>query len=264
MDIGFQLPVSKQFVKLIELCYDPTQHTTLYAGFKISKGIKNGQKIPRSGYFKTELFRDNLKPTFNNIYKGQKSRFTNLLGRELDEGISVLQKGHLAAYANFPYHSQQEATMYAVNTIPQFRRVNTGNWKKLEDRLRSYATQQDQDLQVYVGTYGVLKLATISGKQQEIYLSNNGKNNVVPVPEITYAIVYNQAMTRGAVFITLNNVVARSSIKKLCRDQSNQVKWFSNDWLDRTDVTKGYVYCCTLKDFLHKTGLRFPEKPLLI
>ncbi|PSN53560.1 hypothetical protein C0J52_09194 [Blattella germanica] len=250
--VGFRLPVTQRFLKTVELCYDPIRHSTLYTKFEVSKGVKSGQNIPRASYFRTEVFRDNLRPNFASIYKGHDDRLRALLGSER-EGED-LQKGHLAAFGHFPYYSQQDATMYAINTVPQWDKVNMGNWKRLEDRIRSLASNSDQDLHVIAGAFGVLKI-----KGVEIFLA---PPSAVPVPQLIYAVVYDQAMSHGVVLIVVNDT-RNPSPRKICRDVCNRNKSLMKNWPERSDASKGFLYCCTLREFNQKTKLAFPDKPLL-
>ena len=48
-------------------------------------------------------------------------------------------KGHLSPKYDFVYKSMQQATYYFLNSAPQFREFDSGNWDALEDGIIDYA-----------------------------------------------------------------------------------------------------------------------------
>jgi hypothetical protein len=115
----------------------------------------------------------------------------------------------------------------------------------------------------------VAKLLDKNNKEHPIFLTKDLNNNdAIPVPEQMYRIVYDQVMRRGIVFLGINNVEINHNTSKLmiCQDICEQSMSFFTGW-NRMNASKGYIYCCTLSDFLTSSGLKsaFPVKnvPLL-
>jgi hypothetical protein len=275
--IGFK--VKAGFVELMEVCYDPQRHTTQYVKFTVVRGAESRQRnVPRQNYFRKSGFFKGLTPPIETVYNcksGQQSILASLLGSEeavhryIDcnsRGGESLDKGHLAAYADFVYYAQQKATLYYVNTVPQWQSFNAGNWKFLEDKIRKYAESQNTDLIVYAGYHKVARLRDKNNKQHPIYLAKDVNNNdVVPVPDQMYRLVYDQDMARAIVFLGINSVEINPNISKrlICQDVCEQAMTFFTGW-NRKNASKGYVYCCSLSDFLSSSGLKsaFPVKSL--
>lgn len=263
--IGFQ--VSAGFIRLMETCYDARLYNTLYVRFNLMKGAENRQRnVPRLSYFRKSTHFRNIQPPIEKVYncvKGQYAVFLNLLGSpqlaaryiNCNSRTAVrLEKGHLAAYADFIYHPQQKATLYYINTAPQWESFNLGNWKILEERVRKYARIHNTDLVVYAGSYNVSRLRDVNENECEIFLTKDSNNNpVLPVPQSLYRMVLDQTAKRGIVFLGVNSI-RRDDRHVICPDVCEQTISFFGGW-NRIDVVKGVIYCCTVKDFLSATGL---------
>jgi hypothetical protein len=112
----------------------------------------------------------------------QMATFTRILGsaesakRYLDPSISFyLSRGHLAPDSDFVDAASQDITYYYINCAPQWQAVNNGNWKALETTVRNLASGRMADYTIYTGTFGILTLADIQGRQKPITLASNGK-----------------------------------------------------------------------------------------
>jgi hypothetical protein len=275
--IGFK--VNAGFIELMEVCHDPQRHTTQYIKFIVVQGVEKRQRnVPRQNYFRKSGFFKGLTPPVESVYNcksGQYSILANLLGSEeavdryidcSSRGGESLDKGHLAAYADFVYYAQQKASLHYVNTVPQWQSFNAGNWKILEERIRKYAETHNTDLVVYAGYHKVARLRDKNNKEHPIFLTKDPNNNdAIPVPDQMYRIVYDQDMRRGIVFLGINSVEINPNISKrmICQDVCEQAKSFFTGW-NRMNSSKGYIYCCTLNDFLASSGLKtaFPVKSL--
>ena len=56
--------------------------------------------------------------------------------------------------------------VYYSNVVPQWQRINNGNWKTVEEGVRSAARKRGVTLLVYTGTLGIFKVS-----QEENYTS---------------------------------------------------------------------------------------------
>jgi hypothetical protein len=204
---------------------------------------------------------------FDEMYdrQNQYNAVVNLTGStdEADKFINrntssdlYLIKGQLIAYKDFIYKSQQEMTSLCLNSAPIWQVIRKGNWRHMGNSIRQYAGRNGKDLTVYTGTYGTLHVSHVNGTRVPFYLGTdrNGRS-ALPVPKFFWKIVYDRLMRRGIVFILINSYRddTRVAEYEICSDVCDRTQSWFHGW-DRFRVTLGYVYCCTVRDFLAKTG----------
>lgn len=111
------------------------------------------------------------------------------------------------------------------------------------------AANRNITLEVYTGTYGVIKLYDSEGVAREIFLDHDNKK--VPVPKIFYKILLDKSQSAGVVLIGVNNPhVSMEEINRdyiLCNDVSQKIKYIK--WR-LNDIRRGFVYACEVGDFL--------------
>lgn len=180
-----------------------------------------------------------------NAYKQstQKSVFTTILGssdiaaRYINTG-SYLARGHLTPDGDGVYVTSQFITYFLVNTVPQWQVINNGNWKSVESEVRTVASDLRKDLTVVTGGDGVLSLPDVDGNMKDIYLAG-GK---LPVPKLTWKLVYDADSLLGIVFVCVNNpFTTPASGGVVCDDVCERYNWGGASW---KNYTKGYVSCC--------------------
>lgn len=168
-------------------------------------------------------------------------------------------RGHLTPNADFTTNDDQKTTYELINAVPQWQSINQANWRTLETNIRTFS--ENAKLNVYTGTYGVLKLKDNNNVEQEVYL---GSNKRLRVPMLIYKIVINGQTESAAVFVSVNNPYLTSKDFTYCKDQSAQFNWsvwFERDakgkvtkvretWTTAEAFRKGYLYVCTIKDFV--------------
>jgi hypothetical protein len=254
IEIGFD--VESEFYKLIDVCFDDVVYTTLYVKATVVSGIAGFQK----GFSRPSLIRGNFFPglSVDNLYTRitQRQTISILLGSTQLGDYYIhptndyyLVRGHLSAKADFVYGSQQRATFHFVNVAPQWQTFNGGNWVALESSVRAYADKNKLDLEVYTGTYGVATLPDIHGVETELYLYLDGNNNkAIPVPKLFCKAVYEPISKAGVVFVGVNNpyVPNPQGDYIICTNVCSNITWVT--W-DRTNIKKGYSYCCNVNDF---------------
>jgi hypothetical protein len=156
--------------------------------------------------------------------------------------INYLVKAHLATPLDFVYLAQQISTQYHINIAPMWYSIKNGNWIKLEEEIRQYASntsREDSDLIIYSGTLGVTSLGN-----RNIYLGKNNGNNVIPVPKWIWKLVYEPGTKEGIAFLVVNNPY---TLNFICSCVCAQTKW-TLAW-NRRDRNNGYVYCCSVGNF---------------
>lgn len=129
--------------------------------------------------------------------------------------------------------------------------------------MKKFIEKRNIDTDVYTGTHEVFTFPDIHGKYQEIYLAhtNNSKTNRIPVPRYYYKVLIAESINAGIALIGVNNpYVSDEFIEKeyiLCPDIGDKVKYI--DW-NRTNVTAGYSYACSVADFV-KVVKHLPPLP---
>lgn len=78
-----------------------------------------------------------------NSQANQRDVLTTLLGEASANRAltrSYLSRGHLAPDADFLLGTWQDVTYFYINTAPQWQTINGGNWLRLENTVRSFAS----------------------------------------------------------------------------------------------------------------------------
>ncbi|XP_069688104.1 uncharacterized protein [Periplaneta americana] len=256
-----------EFIKLIDVCFNQQLKTSIYAKFTLMQGVENSQKnVKRSTFNCTQYFGYQTQQ-FDEFYDrgNQYTKLLDLLGsvnqteRFFNRSIRsdlYLTRSYLVGFRDFIYYSQQQATSFCVNSVPIWQVIRKGNWRNLEIRIRQYANMKGKDLTVYSGTHGVLNLPDVNDTSVPIYLGidENGKG-VLPVPKLLWKLVYDRLMRKGIVFVGINNHdrgLNRTQYE-VCSDVCNSTESWFNGW-NRFKIELGYVYCCTVTEFLHVTN----------
>ncbi|XP_055325389.1 uncharacterized protein LOC129579371 [Sitodiplosis mosellana] len=260
IEIGFD--VNGSWVPVLEVCHDEKSASTKWSRHMIKPNNAYHQRNVKRIFFIKGNFFGELK--IDALY----SKFVQLktLGRILgSEALAskfivndtdlYLARGHLAAKADYVFATQQLATFYYINVAPQWQSFNDGNWLQIEIGVRTFIGKHNYDINVYTGTYGVLSLRDVHGKEQEIYLAPGNKNkgipNRVPVPRFYYKVLIAESINAGIVFIGVNNPHESVEVIKekyiLCPDVGDIVNYI--DW-NRQNVTAGYSYACSVADFV--------------
>lgn len=186
--IGFQL--AEDFVKLIDVCYNRKRASTIYTRHIIQGiAIRNAMKSSvRPWTFKTTEVPKNFDAATAYTKAQQQIRFTEILSSE-DTAKEILNKtyiarGHLAPDGDFLYVSWQFTTYYYINVAPQWQAVNNGNWKVVENSVRTKADQLKDDLIVFTGGHDILKL-----NDKDFSLQNEGFCEVCVVRYTVYGVL---------------------------------------------------------------------------
>lgn len=240
---------------LIVHYFDYRIKITAYTMYPMVSSVKGQTNCWQSSYFSESSFYEDLEDKMNDIYtkKTQRNTINSLLNLPSsstkyikDSGELYLARGHLAASCDFVYEAQQKATYYYVNVVPQWQTFNNGNWRKLENDLRSYASRNGIDLFIIAGTYGIASLLHEKGQHPvDLYLSvNSNGRKAVPVPKFIWKLAFDLRSKKGAVFIGMNNPYQKNEF--ICRDISGMMKWLT--W-DKNNKIKGYSHACSINDF---------------
>lgn len=246
------------FVHVLKTCFNNRTKDSLYAVHSITAHVKNRQHTKRPRRFKSSDFYKDLSADPGILYskRNQLQRLESLLGSaELAaQYVSLkndffLARGHLAPKADFILSAQQRATLFYVNTAPQWQIINGKNWMYLEMSCRCHVIKNNLNLTIYTGTHSVLSLPDVNANRQELSLYSLGNNTYLRVPEIFWKILYDPAGEKGVVFVGHNNPYANDidmNSKTLCNDICDKLNWLK--WQPK-NITIGYSYCCTIDEF---------------
>lgn len=218
------------YIRLLIICFRPK---TFIAG-----RFYSGIDIDYLYNFETQL------DTFAKILKSPE-----LAKKRLNDKSQFLSRGHLAAKSDFVYGAQQRSAFWYLNTAPQWKTVNEGNWNFLENSVRRFAAKHRLDIDVYTGVYGQMTMEDINGIQQPVYLHPyiSAKDAVMPVPKFYWKVIYDPLSMRGTAFVSLNDPFIKSITDDvyLCTDISKKIKWVH--WKPR-DIISGISYACSVAD----------------
>lgn len=163
------------------------------------------------------------------------------------------------------------STYFYANAAPMWQQINArpGNWFFVEEYVRFLAVNKKRDLEVWVGGLGVLEL-----EGEPIYLYNKlneqtGKiDHKIPVPKNLYKCVVDKSKKEAMCFVVVNNPYATQKEISSSNDYIVCKQYKLCDLLTDSfnDITRGFAYCCTLKDFYknnHNTLALDDVKPFL-
>ncbi|KAJ9599343.1 hypothetical protein L9F63_010164 [Diploptera punctata] len=253
LQIGFSKP-NNEFIKLIDICLKGSSLIPSYLNYTLVEGIDNRQMLEEvDNPDKTDYF-NNLPNSMQYYYtcSNQQTIVGSILGSKAvasqkivcSDSSNYFVKVHLAPSSDFVYQQQQRSARYLINTIPMWESIANGNWQKLENEIRLYASnisRESSDLIIYAGTLDVTTLPDNNRVQKSIYL----ENNKLPVPQWVWKVVYEPQAREGIVFILVNNPYHLKFAR--CRCVCAQTKW-TLGW-NRQEKNKGYIYCCTVENF---------------
>lgn len=256
IQIGYEFEL--RYFWLMDVCHDLKLDSTLYSYYHLSPGSQGYQRSVKRPNFSQNGYFIGLNVKFLYTEMNQRAIFTNLLQSQsiVDELISrrkktTLTRGHLAAKVDFILGSHQRATHHYINTAPQWFGLNSGNWLKIEDGIRKLVSKRNIHIDIYSGTYGIMKMADYNGTDHEIYLNiDNNNEKHIPTPLFFYRILYHPATLSGIALISVNDpFISIGEIRKkyiLCEDVSSTIDWLK--WKPR-DLSTGYSYACNVLEF---------------
>ena len=164
--IGFVL--NEAMYPVITVCHYQSKEQTFYSNHTLYGKFLHYKSIyERKGNFREgRLYFKSISA--NDAYKQAKQKriFAALLNEDdvitkyYDPGDGLyLARGHLAPKGDLLYTDWQEASYMYSNVVPQWQRINNGNWKTVEEGVRSSARRRGHTFNVYTGTIGIFKVS---------------------------------------------------------------------------------------------------------
>ncbi|XP_049846167.1 uncharacterized protein LOC126298499 [Schistocerca gregaria] len=258
VQLGFQ--VGPDFYTLIDACFDDRSYSTVYDHFTMVAEIGGKQNYSRRSEWLCGTFFSNIDMAYYYNRTTQVNTVGRLLGdpklgsKYIYETNSTsaredyfLSKGHLTANADFSLIAQRYVTFFYMNSAPQWQTFNNGNWKTMEENVRSYAASNETELEIYTGTHGITTLPNVTNYQTGLFLCVDG-GNYIPVAKLFWKIVYKAVTQAAVVFLGVNNpyINKPGSDYYICKDVCPNITWI--EW-EANNQTMGYSYCCEYHDF---------------
>lgn len=270
--------VSAGFVPVYESCFDAAAARTIYTKIRLTNDAQSAQRgVKRPSWRGREQY--DFDPGVFYTKKHQYRTFVQLLGSEElasryvhvggradgDENDddaggdqqAFLSRGHLAAKSDFLQGAVQAATFRYTNAAPQWQAFNGGNWNALENDVRAFVQRRGADVWCYTGTYGTATASDVRGNEVPLAL---GPNGTLPVPLVFWKVLYAEPEQRGIAFVGVNDPyqsVAKARELIRCRDICDRLTWRLS-WR-RSDVKRGFAFCCEVNDFRTNFGGVLPE-----
>ncbi|EDW53260.1 uncharacterized protein LOC6612596 [Drosophila sechellia] len=141
-----------------------------------------------------------------NIYRAFRTIFGNNQRYIPNERDVIINRGHLTPSGDYLYGDQMCATFKYVNVAPMFKSINDRNWETIERWIRTRISAGGS-LRIKTGTNGDLLLPDNRRRQRRIILGA-GTKNIMPL--WLYKVVRTSSNAPHSVFITLNNIFART------------------------------------------------------
>lgn len=241
-EVGFEfiLDGRMKFINLFNIYHNTSSFETLYVQHNVSNLITEAKKYNERPNFEKgrEDFYKNIK--MKELYSkvNQEKIFKNIF----NVSENFLAKGHLAPDGDFIYINQQRATYFFANCAPQWQKINSGNWLKLENYVRKFASTKNVTLNIITGTMGNFKLnGTVFNLYNSDDSDNSKKSMKIKIPSHFYKII--SYKNECIVAICSNNPFIELS--KICKNVSKENKW-PDYW---NETKKGDLYFCELNNF---------------
>ncbi|KAH8381918.1 hypothetical protein KR009_000957, partial [Drosophila setifemur] len=233
--------VGNQFVELYRSCYEPRRMRAIYVTHRVYAKPFYASR-PCLHFTEDGIVRpaDTASFSVRSIY----STFRRLFGARQtyipNNRDTIINRGHLAASADFLFRDQMCATFKYINAVPQFKAINDGNWAQIERWVRN-SIRGNQFVNVRTGARGVLNLPSPTGPKDVVL-----GNNMNPVPQWLYKIVRDATNRPIAAFLTLNNIymTRRPPAPNFCRP----VNCPPNLTLSQA-ARDGHTFCCDAGTF---------------
>ncbi|KXJ72533.1 hypothetical protein RP20_CCG017762 [Aedes albopictus] len=217
--VGFDVPFpnsQNRFFDLFHVCFDEraaipifTRHT-VYGNEIQHRSTSAAQTSFRVAGFPRQL---DVSSAYTKRYQVQ--RLADLFASDPNPRGSVdmyyavnsLHRGHLTPRADELLTTWQLSTFFYVNVVGMWETINNGNWKYLEESVRTLVDNSKKNLIIYTGIYGTLSLCSDKNHCRDFTLSNGR----IPVPKWLWKVVKSPDSNAAIALVVSNNPFDRES-----------------------------------------------------
>lgn len=269
--VQYGLTYDNKFAKVLEIYVNTTNKRPLLSRHSVGPGATKAFKknnninftFRKDGLYETKIFYKNHK----HIICDSILKFTSAQQRRDCEAkyfnahTLYLAGGHLAPAADFEYRSGYWSSYSVGNAAPQWQSINQGHWLMMEHQVRKMAETLKRRIEVMTGTLKVLELRNQTDHLVPITL---GLDGTMPVPALFYKLIIDREAMRAVAIVMLNNPFeAPTQQNIICSDKTSLIEWlpflFDVQGKKKTRairttqnfIKKGYVYACSLDNFLN-------------
>jgi len=246
VEFGYANPITQKSFVLGEACYSIDKGITQFIHVKAS----NAQN--QAHYLRVVDSVD----YFHKKHPSSQYKMDLLLATRLDElnerlrsklgskKVPFIEPRHLLGMDSL--YSKQFASVLKLgwNYVPVIGYDHIPNLDSLQNDINNL---NGDDVEVYMGTHGVLKLTGEDGKMHKIYASES--DDRFPLPKYVWAVVVSGR--KAAAFAVLNNPDATEADAvddTLCASKCSELKWLNSLKSSERNVKKGYVTCCPYEE----------------
>uniref|UniRef100_T1GTR1 Collagen IV NC1 domain-containing protein n=1 Tax=Megaselia scalaris TaxID=36166 RepID=T1GTR1_MEGSC len=181
---------NSNFYPRYKVCTDVTKSETFFTYHVLKPEADTVPNYKRPNW-KTKLY-ENVGTAYN-----KELQFKNFaeLGLPYINGSDSIffVHFHLTPAGDFASTEDRDSTFYVENGVPGFQKVNNGNWKYIEDQIKSSIKN---NAEIITGQFGQLTLTSTSGEKVKLTLESDRpmykktpRYDHIKVPEFFYKIV---------------------------------------------------------------------------
>ena len=273
--IGFRTTDKDDFLNLIDVYYDSVLGRTAYTKSILSKHKPGGQKLRWKGYKRFNSTKhpfsdvDRYYNAANEVASFQMQLSTTSNDSNIvyvsgeRKSMMYLNRGHMTPKASMIYKAAAKATYEHLNVLPQWVRINAGNWARIEGHVDVMARTLKKDLVTITGGHDQLQRLDNDGHPIALFLNALMKDKSVmhrlPIPKYTYKILIDPESNAGVTYVTVNDPYMKIEDAKsyyLCDEPYFCLAGVKppKSWKPK-NVMIGFSYFCKVSDFLKKTQI---------
>nr|XP_026491833.1 hemicentin-1-like [Vanessa tameamea] len=243
ISIGFSL--GSYFLSVYDVCLDKDKYKIHFTKYAVHEGVADVDLV--GAFEKNEL----LPLNFDDIYdcKKQITSISASIGEIFSKSDKCcFGKRQLVNSKDVMPGLVQAATFTYLNVVPIWSSCGLENWDEVERRVRSLAMSLGYNLEIWTGSSHSI-LLNINSVIKEIRLNDrNNRQQQVPLYLWKVVINYQEESSLAIIFINIPNLTSQQALIFMkCKDVCHKTKWMRNPaW---TNVEKGFVFCCKIRDF---------------
>uniref|UniRef100_A0A1W7R7I9 Putative salivary deoxyribonuclease i n=1 Tax=Aedes albopictus TaxID=7160 RepID=A0A1W7R7I9_AEDAL len=254
--VGFDVPfpnIGNRFFDLYYICFNETAATTIYTRHTVYGNEIAHRCTSARPSFKVAGFPPEIDVETAYTQDAQFDRLTALFAADYNPrgsarlyyDLSYLQKGHLTPHADELFTTWQWSTYFFINVVGMWDSINNGNWKYLEESVRTLADNSKRNLNIYTGAYDTLSLCSMWEHCVDFTLSNGR----VPVPKWLWKIVKSPDLDAAIALVVSNNPFIDED--PICGLGGQSHGWNASVV---SNVTQGPVSYCSVQDLRNVIG----------